>query len=257
MYKIASASLAGNAFNTLQTMTWSAGFERLMTGNSAQHQAEFVALMRQMSTANIATRKISAVESFAFGSSSLFYRALTQGGVHADSWKSITGENSLVIPRTVTWSAGAAAVLAVDVMWYSTNGITAPLTVGGTTGLTSVEADVWVGAGTGVSSITVDFGFQAVTPPDGHLYPIDCYISAQRPRIRIITNDFTSLTTAAANPGSISSLTATFSKLTDGGVRGASKTYTLTGHVAVEEVADGEPGTVAVTCEGKGGLTIS
>jgi hypothetical protein len=84
---------------------------------------------------------------------------------------------------------------------------------------------------------------------------VNAFIVRQHPMITITEIDQTILTTANLNPGSISTLTATLAKIANGGVRGATTSYAVTGHLHVESVAGAKPGTVRKVCAGHGGIT--
>jgi hypothetical protein len=256
MFMACSASLAGTAVSTLSESSFSAGMERVLTGAAGDYQAEFVALMRQISRGSIGTRKIDVLSAPALGVSNIIFRQVTQGGTGNDTYKSLAGgATSMVVPRRLSWSAGAPAVLSVEIIFLSANGTTAPVTVGTTAGDLTSEAGVWVGSGTGISAIEVDFGYDIQIPPDGHLYPIQAFIASQRPVISITTNDESLITTANVNPGSVATtLTAAFAAVASGGVRGTTRSYAVTGHYHVDSVA---PGTVRVTCAAKDGITVS
>jgi hypothetical protein len=258
MFRTCSASLAGTVVSTLAQSSFNAGMEAVMLSAAGNHQAEFVALMRQLARGTISTRKIDALSDVAIGASNIIFRSVAQGGVGGSQYKSIAGgATTMAVPRRVTWSAGGTAILDAELIFLSSNGTTAPITIGTATGALTEEADVWVGSGTGISQITVDFGFDIQIPQDGHLYAINAFIASQRPRISYVTNSDEDFITAKFNPGAIGSLTATFSKLADGGVRNGTKTFTLSGHVYVESVSSGTPGTVTVRCEGTDGITVA
>lgn len=259
MFRMCSASLAGTVVNTLQSMNWSNGVERLMLAQAKNHQAEFALVMRQLAQASITTHKIDAIAAPIAGASNVIFVDVAQAGTAGTSYRSIAGgATTIVIPRRINWSAGQPAALEVAMLFLSSNGTTAPCTVGTTAGGLTAAADFWVGSGTGISSIEVDFGWNYNVPGDGHLYPIDCFFDSQRPMIRITTTDPSSyLSTANANPGSISSLTATLAAVADGGIRGATKTYTVTGHLVLRDATGGAPGSVTIECAAENGITIS
>ncbi len=258
---LCSATLSGTPISTLSGSSWNAGMERLLLGAAGNYQAEFVALMRQMARGALTTRKINAVSAVALNTGILIFRDVAEGGVGNTSYISLTGTSNktLIVPRQISWSAGQAAELSVDLYFLSSDGITAPITVGTIAGNLSAEADVWVGNGDGINQITVDFGFELNFPQDGRLYQVHSFVLSQRPSIAITTSERGSLiTTANLNPGSVSTLTATFDKLEDGGVRSATQAvYEVTGHYHVENVQGAKPGTVRLTCAGVNGLTIS
>lgn len=258
MFILCSASLAGTAVSTLANSSFNPGIERAMLAAAGNHQAEFAAVMRSMARGTVTTRKINALTSYALGASNLVFRNVAQGGVGSSTYVSLAGgATSLVVPRRLSWNAGSPAQLTAEIIFLSANGTTAPVTVGSTAGSLTAEADVWVGAGTGVYMIEVDFGIEISIPQDGHLYPINAFIMREHPSIRIGTYDEAAITQANIQPGSISSLTATFAKIADGGVRGAETTYTVSGHLIVDPVTGAKPGTVVKTCQAEGGITIA
>lgn len=256
---LGSVNANGTAITTLQSMGYNGGFERLLLAAASNHQAEFVALMRQMPRLTYATPKIDALSAVALGNGSAFFRTVDQGGTGNSTWVSIAGTNGAVlnIPRRITWRAGSPAILEAEMVFLSTNGSTAPITVGSTAGATTAFANAWSGDVESVYEISVDFGFEIAYPQDGLLYQKHNFVVAQRPVISVGSYDSDGMTTANLNPGSISSLTATLAAIADGGVRGTQKTYTVTGHLVVDNVTGAKPGTVMKTCFGKNGITIA
>jgi len=259
MFILCSADLDGTDVSTLESSGVTPQMQRLLLAAAGNYRAEFVALLREVVRANIVTRDIEALTAVKLGSGSVTYRGVDEGGVGSSTYKTVKGTDgaTLIVPRTISWAAGGVATLAVDMFFLSSDGVQAPVTVASTAGDLTAEADVWVGAGDLVNSIRIDFGYEIVMPEDGYLYPQHSFIRSQRPVISYVAQDEGELTTANLNPGSISTLTVRLAKIADGGVRGAQKTYSLTGHVHVDQVQGAKPGTVSVTCVGKGGITIS
>lgn len=258
MFITCSALINGTAVSTLADSSFNSGMERLLVGAAGNYQAEFVALMRQVARGTISTRKLDALAAPAAAAGNIIFRQVTQGGTGNTTYISLAGgATTLVVPRRVSWAAGGPAALSCEFIFLSSDGSTAPVTVGATAGALTTEADVWSGSGTGISAIEIDFGYNVVIPPDGHLYPINAFTASQRPVIRVTTNADAQITQANAMPGSVATLTATFLKLADGGVRGASRAYAVTGHLHAASIAGGYPGSVVLECAGKGGLTIT
>jgi hypothetical protein len=257
MIILCSASLGGTVVSTLNSSSFNAGVERVMIGASGNHQSEFAAVMRILSRGMLSTRKIDALSAPALGASNLIFRNVAQGGTGSSTYVSLAGgATSLVVPRSISWAPGAPAQLSVEIIFFSADGSTAPVTVGSTTGGLTAEADVWVGGGTGISSIQVDFGYEIAIPPDGHLYPIQGFVVRQLPSVAVVGTSEALITQANIQPGAIATLTATFNKIADGGVRGAAKTFSVTGHQHAASVDGGQPGSVALVCAGKGGITV-
>lgn len=258
MFILKSASLAGTAVNTLPSASFSSGIEALMLAQASNAQAEFALVMRQLAEIAVSTHKIDALSEVAAGASGLYFVAVDQGGVANGTGLSIVGgATCLAIPERISWQAGQPATLEAKVMFLSANGSTSPITVGSAAGDETAASAFWVGHGTGISAIEIDFGYKINTPPDGHLYPIDAYIEKHNPIIKITTDqnaDFGN--TAAISPGTIGSLTATLKAVADGGVRGASKTFTCTGLITRQSIAGGNPAKVVYQCQAKGGITI-
>lgn len=258
MFILCSATIDSTAISTLANSRVDPGMERLLLAAAGNHQAEFVALLRQIPRFTFATRKLDATAGTVLSqkTGTLFFRQVEVGGTGNATYVSLTGSKALIIPRTIQWTAPGVATLSMEMIHFSADGSTAPITVGASAGSLTTEADEWTGGGTGISQITVDFGYQVAIPPDGHLYPINHFIVAQRPLISYVTNDEAAITTAALNPGAISALTVTFNKIADGGVRGAAKTYSVTGHHHIGGVEGAKPGTVQISCYGKAGVSI-
>jgi hypothetical protein len=256
---LGSVNINGTAVSTLQSLGYDGGFERLLLAAASNHQAEFVALMRQMPRLRWATPKIDALDAVTLGSGSCAFRTVTEGGTGNSTWVSITGTAGAVlhIPRRITWSPGAPAVLEGESVFLSSNGSTAPITVGATAGATTAFANAWSGDEEQVYSIMVDFGFEIAFPQDGLLYQKHCFVVAQRPVIMVGKYDSADITTGKLNPGSVSSLTATLAAIADGGIRGTQKQFAVTGHLTTPEITGAKPGTVMVRCDGKNGITIT
>ena len=259
MFILCNAVINTDKLTTLGTGSFNAGFEKVLTGAAGNYQAEFVGGMRQVPRIQFDVRKIDALAAPVLTTAALIFRSVDQGGTGNSTYLSLTGSTGacLCVPRTLSWSPGGPASLSVEIIFLSTNGTTAPITVGSTAGDLTAETAQWVGGGTGVQQISLDFGYAIQIPPDGNLYAVDSYVMAQRPRLSIITRDPTLATTANLNPGSVASLTATLNTIATGGVRGAAKTFTLTGHKIVEQLAAGAPGTLLIACDGVGGITIA
>jgi hypothetical protein len=260
VFILCSADLDGTAVTTLSGSSWNAGMQRAMVGAAGNYKPEFVALMSQMSRGQFSTRKIDACPAIVMGGGGLFFRAVEEGGVGNSTYVSLIGTASktLIVPNQLTWGADKPAELSVDIYFLSSDGIAAPLTVGATAGSLTPEDSVWVGNGDGVNQITLKFGFKLKFPRDGRLYQVHSFVESQEPELSIVTTERGSLlTTANLNPGSVGTLTATFDKLTDGGVRSATqKSYAVAGHYHVENVQGAKPGTVQLFCAGKS-LTIT
>jgi hypothetical protein len=256
---LGSVNVDGTAVSTLQSSSFEGGFERLLLAAAANHQADFVALMRQIPRVRYSTPKIDALAAVTLGAGSAFFRTVTQGGAGSSTWVSLTGTNGYVlhVPRRITWNAGSPAILDAEMIFLSPNGTTAPITVGSTAGSTTAFANAWSGDVESCYTITVDFGFEIALPQDGLLYQKHNFIVSQRPVIMVGSYDSDGITTTNLNPGSISSLTATLAAIADGGIRGTQKTYTVTGHLTVPEIAGAKPGTVMKRCDGKNGITIA
>lgn len=259
MFILCSASVNGTAVSTLAASSFNSGIERVMTGAAGNYQAEFAAVMRLLANGSISTRKIDLLAAPVLGNGNLIFRTVANGGTGDAAYVSLTGTASytLWVPRTITWQAGSPATLSLDVFFLSSNGIAAPVTVGTTAGDLTAETKVWSGDENLVSDLTVDFGYEISFPQDGKLYQQRCFVVSQRPMIRLTCYDETKITTANLNPGSISTLTATLAELANGGVRGTTKQYSVTGHYSVTSVAGAKPGTVQVQCAGTGGISIA
>lgn len=258
MIILMSAAAGSAALSTLANASFSSGLQQVVLGAASNPQGEFIAAMRQTPAVNFATRKIDALEASVLGDGALYFATAANGGSYGAPYVSLTGASGLVltIPRQISWSPGQPAQMSVDQVFLSSDGSTHPITVGSLQGDSTAEADVWVGAGDGVSQITVDFGYTFAPIPDGNLFPQEMILQSERPVISITQHDEAALTQTNVE-GEIATLSVEFSKLADGGVRGASRTYSLTGLLTVEGVQGGRPSTVVKRCVGKGGLTIS
>jgi hypothetical protein len=142
-------------------------------------------------------------------------------------------------------------------VFLSTDGATAPVTVGTTSGSTTAEAKIWSGNDEQVDRIDLDFGFNVIWPADGRLYAEHCYIESQRPRLTVHKTHMDDVTTANLNPGAVATLTAVLAELAEGGVRGTTFSVAVTGGVQVDGIDSGAPTGITMTCDGKGGVTIT
>ncbi len=259
MFILSSAKIGATTFSTLATSSWNAGIERAMLAAADNHQAEFELVQRQLARGMFATRDLdTAIVEPVQGAASLHFVQVDQGGTANATWISIAGAQVLAIPRTVNWSAGGAAALAaIELIFLSTDGATAPMVIGSDAGVSTAETDVWVGSGQGISGLAVDYGFQESIPPDGFLYPVNAFIVAQRPSVAVSSVNDSDITTAGLVAGEIAQLDAVFAKIAPGGIRGATRTYSCTGHRHVATVAGAKPGTVQRMVAGSGGVTIS
>lgn len=259
MFILCSVSVNGTACSTLASKNVDPGVERVLLGAAGNHQAEFVALMRQIPRVRFSTRKIDLFTAVTLGNGNAIFRTVTEGGTGNSTYVSLTGTNNytLSVPRRISWQQGGPAILEGEMIFLSSTGAAAPITVGSTTGDVTAEADVWSGDMDQVYSISIDFGFDIALPPDGLLYQKHVFVRAQRPVISIGTYANSYITTANVNPGSISTLTAILAKVADGGVRGTQSNYAVTGHYVLGGIDGSKPGTVMVTCAGKGGITIT
>jgi hypothetical protein len=256
--KLCSANINGTAVSTLSNAQWSAGMEKYIGGASGNYQGEFCAVMRQIPAVSLTTRKINALEAVVFGAGNLIFREQEEGGTGNTTYKSLTGTNNftLWIPRRISWAPGGPATLSVDGIFLSSTGAAAPITVGTTSGSLAAEADIWVGNEEQCDSIDLDFGYQIALPQDGFLYGKHCFIESQRPRLTVRHTHLDNVTTANVNPGSLSTLTATLAKVSEGGVRGTAFTISATGIVHVGDIASGSPAAATFTVDGKGGITF-
>lgn len=259
MFILCSVTVNGTACSTLASKSFDAGVERLLLGAAGNYQAEIVALMRQVPRVRFSTRKINLFTDVALGSGAAIFRSVTEGGVGGSSYISLTGTNNytLSVPRRITWQQGGPAILEGEMFFLSSDGAAAPITVGATTGDLTAETALWSGDTDQVYSISIDFGYDIALPADGKLYQKHVFVRAQRPVITIGTYASTDITTAKVNPGSITSLTAVLAAIADGGVRGTTASYAVTGHCVTSAIEGAKPGTVMVSCAGKGGITIS
>lgn len=260
IFTLCSVSVNGTAASTLAQQSLNTGMERALIAAAGNHQAEFVSLVRQVPRVAWSTRKIDLFSEPVLGNGNCIFRTQADGGTGTTTYISVTGTNSHVlhIPRRLRWSAGSpGAVLSAEMIFFSSDGSTAPLTVGSTAGSLTAEADVWQGDMNDVTGINIDFGWGDVIMPDGKLYAQQSFFREHRPSIEITTTDGDAITTTNLNPGSISSLTAILAKIANGGVRGTQRQYGLNGHLYVGSVEGDKPGTVRKMLQGTGTFTIS
>lgn len=260
IFTLCSVSVNGTACSTLASQSLNSGMERALIGAAGNHQAEFTSLIRQVPRVTFGTRKIDLFSTPVLGDGNCIFRTQAAGGTGTSTYVSVTGTTGCVlsIPRRLSWSKGSpGAILTGEMIFLSSDGSTAPLTVGSTAGSLTAEADVWHGDMDQVSSINIDFGWAEDLPQDGRLYAKHSFFREHRPSIEVVTYDSGAITTTNLNPGSISSLTAILAKIADGGVRGTQKQYGLSGHLSVSSVEGDKPGTVRKMLNGTGTFTIS
>lgn len=247
---------------TLGNATVNAGMRSVITAAAGNYQGEFVSLMRQAPRITFQTRKLDALTAPELLTATLFFRQVTAGGTVNSTWYSIaSGEDlCLAIPRQIQWQGGGGpATLTGELIFLSTDGSTAPMTVGSTSGDSTAEAKTWSGNETGMLGCSIDFGFREALPEDGLLYPQDTtiFLAAQRPMLRKTMVSDALLTTANVNPGSIGALTAELAEMASGGVRGTTRTYSVTGQRYLQSVSSGQPATVEQVVMGTGGVSVS
>lgn len=260
MFILCSVNVNGTTCSTLAQQSINTGMERAILAAAGNHQGEFVSMIRQVPRCMFTTRKIDLLSAPVLGSGNCIFRQVDEGGTGSSTYISVTGTNGavLIIPRRISWAKGQpGATLACEMIFLSSDGSTAPLTVGSTSGALTAEADVWHGDMDQVSAINIDFGWAEDLPQDGRLYAKHSFFKEQRPSIELVTYDDGAITTTNLNPGSISTLTAILAKIADGGVRGTQKQYALNGHLYVGSVDGDKPGTVRKMLAGTGTFTIS
>lgn len=258
-YRLCSASLNGTVVSTLNNATWSSGLDAYVGGASGNYQGDFVANMRQVPAVSLVTRKIDALSEVTLGNGNLIFRQMTEGGTGNSTYLSLTGTNSytLLIPRRISWAAGRPAELAIDMVFLSSSGSAAPITVGSTTGGTSAETKIWSGDDEQCDRIDLDFGYNVVWPADGKLYAKHCFVMDQRPVLTAHYTHLDGVTTTNLNPGSVSSLTCILAELAEGGIRGTQLSISVTGLLHAAGIESGTPAGHTLTVNGKGGVTFA
>jgi hypothetical protein len=258
MYMLNQVTLGANVHTGVFGSSFDPGILAQVLGAAGNYQGDFIPVIRQASKVGISLFDISALSAPALMQASLIYRGMVEGAVPGSTYISIASGSDLcfVVPQGISWSAGGTASLSLLLHFLSSNGSTAPITVGSTAGVQTAVSKVFAGNMGCVESINIGFGFDVRFCNDGFLYPRKVYIASQRPTLSITTNDESSLTTANLNPGAIGELSAVFAEVAEGGVRGTTRTYALTGHISRRTSGD-RPGVTTVTCQGKGGFTIS
>ena len=258
MIRLCSASIGENDFSDVFGATLDPGIAAQAIGAAGNYRADFNAVLKQMLKVGFSLRDLSAIEVPVLSTGKLFYRAEVAGGVAASDYISVTSGTDLcmVVPQGISWSAGGHAQLSVLMHFLSTDGAAAPVTIGTANGDLTGISNVYVADLDCVESININFGYELRFCQDGKLYPQDVFVVGQRPSMTIVTSDQAQVTTGNVAPGTVSALVADFAKVAEGGVRGAVRRYSLTGHVT-RSVSGDRPGLVTLSCQGKGGFTVT
>ena len=227
-------------------------------GAAGNYQGDFNAVIRQMSRVNIGLWDIEALAAPSLTSGSLFLRKGAEGTVPGSSYISLAGTTGEVffVPQSITWQAGGLATLVLQAIFLSSDGVAAPITIGTTAGATTAVSKTFSCNNPCIESVTINFGYRVDVCNDGLLYASKVYILEQRPTLSYVTSNDESLATADFNPGTVEEVSVVFAEVAEGGVRGDTLTFALTGHVT-RRLSGDRPTKMTVSVQGKGGFTIS
>ena len=173
-------------------------------------------------------------------------RAYADNGGLGTGYVSYTMSDGIIIPVSISGSAGAPAELTVAVFPVSSDGDTAPITVGTTSKTLATHGDAYTigdigigGAIAGISSIDLQFGYavQSNAGENGKPYPTLAYYDRQTAAVTAATNQLSAATAERMLTGqSTTAITAVFRKLAEGAV--PSGTYTATMAKAIVEASN-------------------
>lgn len=256
MIRLCSLGIGTSDYSDVFGVSVDPGIAREVIGAAGNYRADFNVVLKQNMMIAASLRDLAAVSAPGYQTGKMIFRKEVEGDVAGSGYVSFTSATNkcMVVPQGISWSSGGMASLSLMMQFLSTNGTTAPVTVGTAAGDLEAVSEVYVGASSCVENINLNFGYTLRPCKDGLLYPHKTFVVSQRPTLTIVTSDESGLDTANIAPGEIATLTASFAKVAEGGVRGATRSYALTGHIQRSVGADGN---TTVSVQGKGGFTIS
>lgn len=170
-----------------------------------------------------------------------WFRALDEGGTRKTGANHIklTMAKAMLVPRTLNAPSEGEATLDMELLPYSSDGSTAPISIGTSQSLAARpggQADERFVAGpaaingttiNGVQNTTIDFGIELIVKGgDGHVFPTFMAIQSRAPKITIQTVDVSVLNTFGIS-GTVQSSTDSviyLRKMSEGGTRVANET---------------------------------
>jgi len=190
----------------------------------------------------------------------LFTLEAQDSGGYTGSGKISVSAKALLVPVRISGSAGSPAMLTLRAYILSSDGSTAPFTVG-TTDITIATADqiYTVGASTvnstaveGITSQAVDWGFNVATDVglSGYLYPTHAFIQSAAPVATFSTRNAINVVTATVNAGTELAANAA-AVIWDDKTGSTDKTFSLAKGLVTTDISGGTPSTVELKVTGQ------
>ncbi len=212
----------------------------------------------EFATHNI--KLLTAPAVYTSGALKLCFRAYSDAGGLGSGYISYVADKALFVPVTLAAQRGAEAVLTIQAYLLSSDGDTAPLTVGTTSDDLSVTQNIYTlgevslgSALSGVNSVNFDFGYQVVTneSQDGLNYPTHALVPRRQASMTVELEELAAASAARLLTGesATSGIYAEFRKLQEGGVVTDTGKATVTMAKALAEisnVAGGSPSSVSL-----------
>lgn len=184
----------------------------------------------------------------------LYLRCLTDTLGFGTAYISITCNTGMAVPTTLSGGRGKLATLGVTVHLTSSDGDTAPFTIGTATPTLAAPADFYclgvvtlTTAVAGVTEASLDFGHKVTknTGENGKPYPTLCYIADQDAKLTVTTESIAEATQARAAVGTAeTTVTVSWRKVTQALLPANSGGYLITGQKAgvhVGQLQGGRP----------------
>lgn len=192
----------------------------------------------------------------------LYFRALSTTLGFDSGYISITCNSGMAIPTTMAGAKGKLATLGCTIHLTSSDGDTAPFTVGTSSATLAAPTDFYVlgdltlgSAVTGLTEASLDFGLKVTknTGQNGRPYPTECWIADQDAKLTATTESIAEATQARAAVGtSETTCTLTFRKATAAAMPVASGGYLITAQkagITIGSIAGGRPATTQLAVD--------
>ena len=220
-------------------------------------------LNRVLHNVRIATHDLTLVTALACVDLTLFFRQTDSCGGVSGTWISLAVSNAMVWPDSISASGRSPATLNIRAIPFSSDGSTAPFTVGSTSGSTTAETDAWQIETTNVTDFSVDFGYrvQTISEPTRYVTTEGAFVTEHMPTMSATINAASEITQAKLDADACATLTVALTKAAAcGGTTGADRTYALTGLFGLDDLsaAGRGPGACRVTVFGDNtGLSVT
>ena len=167
----------------------------------------------------------------------LVFRAYDEVTGIGTAYVSFTIAAGVLVPISISGSAGQAAELTIGIHPISANGTTDPIVVGTTSSVMGVHGDAYTigdltisAAITGIQNINFNFGYNVQTNAgeNGRPYPTLAYVDRQEANLSVKTTALAAATQARLNTGvNTADVSFSFRKLVEGGIPAGTYTGTM------------------------------